>query len=485
MTNNLLSVVLPEVYAQLDFDKNATSGINVDSLSAGNHQKVWWRCSLGHSWDAVVYSRKNNGCAVCAGQRVQSGYNDLETAYPELIESWHPTLNGSLVPSETYKHSMKKIWWHCKHGHEWKTTAKHRTVRGSNCPVCTNRIVVAGFNDLASTNPVVAKQWHPSLNLNLTPEMLTAGSNKKVWWKCKNDHEYQSVISDRNVGKGCGTCANKVLLTGYNDLQTMFPSVASQWHPFKNDLLTAATVLAGSHKSVWWQCKDGHEWKTTIVSRTYGLKGCKYCAGQAAVVGINDLETLNPLIASQWNHGKNGSILLPSMVTVGSNQTVWWICEEGHEWSTTVNSRNVGNGCRICSGAGTSKTQMRWYDALIAHIPDLKHDERILVQWKNHKSMFVDMISVENNVIIEYDGWFYHSGERSGQGLEYHTAHDSIKTLALLDAGYNVIRIREGKLPHLAIQHDRLWQFSYKKGAIKGESIELILGMLVQNNKNH
>ena len=52
--------------------------------------------------------------------------------------------------------------------------------RGNGCPYCANRKVLVGFNDLATVQPLVAKEWHESLNGALTPEMVTAGSHKKA-----------------------------------------------------------------------------------------------------------------------------------------------------------------------------------------------------------------------------------------------------------------------------------------------------------------
>lgn len=481
MSGNLLVKTHPHLYAQLHPTQNAVEGIRIDDLTSGMHRKVWWQCEHGHEWEAVVYSRQTRDCPVCSGRKVQTGYNDLATCYPDLLPEWNHDKNGDLLPLGIYKHSMKKVWWVCEHRHEWKATLKHRTVRGSKCPVCTNRVVVPGFNDLASHNPELSRQWHQSKNGNLTPQMVTPGANRKVWWTCDEGHDFQSVINDRNKGKGCGICSGQVLLASYNDLKTRFPDVAAEWHPTKNDSLAPETVLSGSHKKVWWQCSYGHEWQTTIISRTHAGKGCKFCVGQVAVPGVTDLETLNPMVASQWHPDKNGE-LLPSMVTAGSNQRVWWICEEGHDWATTVSSRKKGSGCRVCKGAGTSLTEKKWYEALQMHIPDLKHDVLLTVSWRKNKDMWIDMFSVTHNIVIEYDGWFYHSGKRSGRSLEWHLNHDSLKTLALLNAGYHVVRIREGELPHLDIQHERLSQFSCKKNGSVDDVVDSISDIF---NKNY
>ena len=86
--------------------------------------------------------------------------------------------------------------------------------RGTNgCPYCGNKKVLAGFNDLASIEPEIAAEWHPELNGALTPEMVTAGSNRKVWWLCPEGHVWRTAISNRTNAKkrtGCPVCAGNV-----------------------------------------------------------------------------------------------------------------------------------------------------------------------------------------------------------------------------------------------------------------------------------
>lgn len=476
-----LQVSHPHIYAQLYDAKNSQDGIDTSQLTSGMHMRVWWQCEQGHAWQAVVYSRIKNECPYCSGRKILSGYNDLQTLAPKVAVQFHPSKNGDLSPSTLSPNSNLKLWWMCTLGHEWETSACKRVSQGTKCPVCTNRIVLPGFNDLAYLNPDLSKHWHPSLNGKLTPQMVTPGANRSVWWLCDQGHEYKSVVTARQNGKGCGICFGQVLLLGFNDLRTRFPAVANQWHPTKNDGITPESVLSGSHKRVWWKCSEGHEWMTTISSRTHANRGCKFCAGQAAVPGVTDLETLNPEVALQWNHAKNGNDFLPSMVTAGSNQRVWWICDQGHEWATTVSARKNGSQCRICVGAGVSKTAWDWYESLAAHISGLMYEKNIEAKWKTHQSMIVDMISFDHNIVIEYDGWFYHSGERSNKSLEWHLEHDVLKTQALLEEGYRVVRIREGKLPYLDLNHVRLFQVSCVKYGQIDDVIKLIMVFLTNS----
>ena len=105
--------------------------------------------------------------------------------------------------------------------------------------------------------------------------------------------------------------------------------------------------MSNSGKKVWWKCSNGHEWQTTISHRTIG-SGCPYCSGLKVIKGENDLQTVNPTLANEWNYEKNDG-LTPLDVRPSSGKKVWWKCREGHEWQATINHRNNGNGCPICA----------------------------------------------------------------------------------------------------------------------------------------
>ena len=108
-------------------------------------------------------------------------------------------------------------------------------------------------------NPALMAEWNWEKNADISPAQLTLFNHKKVWWKCKNNHEYQSTIANRNYGTGCPYCSNKKILQGYNDLQTINPSLASEWNYEKNGELTPTNIAPNSNKSVWWKCQKGHE----------------------------------------------------------------------------------------------------------------------------------------------------------------------------------------------------------------------------------
>lgn len=71
------------------------------------------------------------------------------------------------------------------------------------------------------------------------------------------------------------------MLKGFNDLKTLCPDIASQWHPSLNGALTPEMVTPGSKKKVRWTCENGHSWQTTVHVRSEG-SGCPVCAGKVS-----------------------------------------------------------------------------------------------------------------------------------------------------------------------------------------------------------
>lgn len=189
-----------------------------------------------------------------------------------------------MTPDAFTANSGEKIWWVCRKGHSWQATIDHRN-KGQGCPYCSGRKVLAGYNDLQTINPALAREWDYEKNGTLKPDVFTANSGKKAWWKCSNGHSWQATIDHRNKGRGCPYCAGRYVISGKNDLQTRNPVLASEWNQAKNRDLTPTDVLPNTNKKVWWKCSKGHEWQATINSRNRG-NGCPFCSGRKKTTSL-------------------------------------------------------------------------------------------------------------------------------------------------------------------------------------------------------
>lgn len=138
------------------------------------------------------------------------------------------------------------------------------------------------------------------------------------------------------------------VIKGINDLASQRPDLVAEWDYDKNKDLKPDEVTSGSSKKVWWICNKGHEWQASVSNRAKN-RGCPYCAHKRLLKGFNDLQTLYPDVAKDWDIKKNEPITSAD-VLAGSNKKFWWKCHNcGYEWETSANARTCGHGCPYCA----------------------------------------------------------------------------------------------------------------------------------------
>lgn len=225
------------------------------------------------------------------------------------------------------------------------------------------------FVSLAEARPDLAKEWNYEKNGDLRPEDVSCGSNKKVWWIQYDKSpitgkimklEWNTKIIHRYNGAGNPIKSGHQALKNYNDLASVRPDLALEWNYERNGKLKPDEVSYGSGKQVWWIQYDTNpitgekiklEWKASIDNRVKG-RGNPIKTNKKVLKGYNDLATLYPDLASEWNYDKNGD-LKPQMVACGCVKKVWWVQfaenpETGkimkYEWKAQIKSRVSGVG---------------------------------------------------------------------------------------------------------------------------------------------
>jgi len=284
--DNNLEFLFPKIAAEWHPTKNGD--LRPEEFTAGSGKKIWWICSKGHEYDAVIHKRTSNplrNCPYCSGSRIGND-NNLKHLFPKISSEWHPTKNGDLKPEEFASRSGKKVWWLCpnKHSYDAKISDRTHKVSPKNCLVC---------NSLKYLFPDIVAEWHPTKNGGLKPDEVTYGSGKKVWWLCPKGHEYDTVIVSRTSSNtGCPYCSGREA-TEENNLKHLFPEVAAEWHPTKNGDLKPEDFKSGSNKKVWWICPKGHDYDSSINSRTgKNPSGCRYCSHQTSAPELRILAEL-------------------------------------------------------------------------------------------------------------------------------------------------------------------------------------------------
>lgn len=272
----------------------------------------------------------------------------LSQSHPNLSLLWDYELNGSLTPHDVVAGSAKQAYWICQLGHSTRSPIRVK-VRGSGCGVCSNRILLKGYNDLSTVYPALAAEWNFERNGELKPDEVLAGARATVWWKCANGHEWKVGIYSRNGGKNrCMTCGNRKVATGENDIQTMFPDLIEEWD-FTRNSSHPSSVLSGSQTKFYWICPEQHSYIKTPYNRTVQGQSCPICNGRKILAGFNDFETKYPEKAKLWNNELNGG-LVPSKIASSDRRRFYWDCSTGHVYVSSVSQVVKGYGCGVCSG---------------------------------------------------------------------------------------------------------------------------------------
>eukprot|EP00128_Syssomonas_multiformis_P016281 Colp12_sorted_trinity150504_noHs@12831 len=274
--------------------------------------------------------------------------------FPEVLKQWHSEKNN-IRPEDVAAYSDKKCWFLCDEGHEWQARLRSRTRLGQGCPTC-NRRRATRSNCLLVKKPAVAEEWHHTKNGDLTAKDVSHASKRKVWWQCKEGHEWEAFVSARTIlNGGCPQCYARLrgAPKGQQSFLAAHPDLAQHWHPTKNGLLTPEMVSRASGRKIWWQCsKDQtHEWEATTKNRSMG-SSCPFCAktGPRPLSEMNNLQALYPEVAHEWHPILNGE-LTPDKVAGKAMKKVWWACGKcRHEWQAIVQSRTArGVGCPQCA----------------------------------------------------------------------------------------------------------------------------------------
>jgi len=285
--------------------------------------------------------------------------NRLSKRFPSLCNQWHPDKNGKRTPDNVTCSYTQQVWWKCKKGHEWKGEVNARVIGRRKCPYCENRLADKE-NCLSVTHPELAAEWHPDKNGDLTPDIVTCRVCKKVWWKCKKGHEWESVIRSRcsAIDSGFGICpfCDGRMVSSDNCLAVTHPKLCEEWDYDKNGDITPHDVVFAGHKKFWWKCKKGHSWEASLLAKSNSKIACPYCSGKK-VCKENCLATKSPEKALRWNYFRNGEAT-PENVMLNSTKKVWWICEEGHEWEAGISKKN--NPCPYCEELQSEKNKPLW-----------------------------------------------------------------------------------------------------------------------------
>lgn len=250
LEDNAMLRVRPELFDEWDFDKNSELGYSVYKVTKGSGKVAWWKCmDCGSIYDMRIAERsRGSNCPYCSGHRINE-INCLANQRPDLASEWDYERN-KLTPNDVTCRKNEKTWWICNSCNESLYLSIYERVKfNRGCKECIKKESLKN-NSLAVRNPILASQWHSTLNGELTPKDVLYNESIKAWWKCEKGHKWNIEVFNRHNGSGCPYCSGRCVWVGFNDLWTTHPEVASML--FNND--DGYKYSFGSDQKVDWKC---------------------------------------------------------------------------------------------------------------------------------------------------------------------------------------------------------------------------------------
>lgn len=309
-------------------------------------------------------------------------------------------------------------------------TVKAVRLNPNGCGVCSGKIVIPGFNDALTRLPTIKEIWDYDRN-EKSPQDYTHQSGRKVWVNCpKCEQSTQRRVCDVvRIPNSCSVCSGKSVISGFNDLETLFPDLAKQWSS-NNKKLAAETYPWGRLRGKWFCEVCGGEWETTVGGRVKYRSGCPYCSNQKVLKGFNDLSTTHPFLLTFWDYMKNK--ITPDQITGGSNQKVWWKCGKGHSWKASPSSRydsktRKAHDCNRCSRAKrSSRGEKELYEFCKSLVPTTQSTKTVI------PGIEFDVWIPSLQIAVEYNGEYWHSSQvmKEKYGLNSYQFHLERKSRA-------------------------------------------------------
>ena len=343
-----LATEYPALLNEWDWERNSDK--RPEDFTPRSESKVWWKCQKGHSWQATISNRTRdtrNLCPCCSNRMLYED-NSLAQARPDIAKEWHPFKNAPLTPNDVVAGGYRKVWWVCKHSHEWQTTIGSRVNNGTGCPKCslqTSRIEIAVYSELEALFDDVA--WRERISgyecdVYLRDKHIGVEIDGVYWHRRRPEQELAKSVAFETDGVQLFRLREDGLPL-LSERDVTFKSSEDEFLVISR-LVSSLLRLAEFPEQQSAKLREYINGPGLINETLYR----KLVANLPAPPPGHSLADKHPEIAKQWASDLNAP-LSPEHFRPQANKKVWWRCENGHIWKTTPNIRVFqGTGCPSC-----------------------------------------------------------------------------------------------------------------------------------------
>ena len=363
-------------------DAYADTDIDPYTVAPYSSIMVTWQCKNGHIRDDSFWRIAHSGidCPICKGTKLVKGVNTFADYFPQYIPMYSP--NNIWKPDEIFYDSRRWLKWICNICHGEYGAYVKEIVNGKECPFCSDKYPLPGFNTLAVKHPDIAAIWSDKNEIS-ADETLVNGNY--AIWTCPVCHgNYNAPIKDVVDGKAnCPYCNDRKVLPGFNSLAAKYPDIASMWSN-KNEL--SADQVRPNYKSGIWNCPVCHgNFNAEIIEMVNGEADCPYCNDRMPLSGFNTLAAKYPDIADMWSDQNE----LSSDQVLPNTNIANWTCPicHGDYPARIIEIVNGEANCPYCN----NRKVLPGFNSLADKYPDISK------MWSNQNELSPNQVLPNTN----------------------------------------------------------------------------------------
>jgi len=361
----------------------------LENKYTNDRETIQFTCKYGHRYDTnlfnFIHDKENNRCNICERYTNRKKFSDwcLSEDSGEYGNRLLREFTGEAIDGERYKSgdllltSKIQLKWRCDRGHEfinsiylrtrqvYKKAGTHQTE--STCPYCTGRKVDSS-NNLSTYIDIMhldyIREQFTGLDIQgnrvCNIDDISYKSNKKLKWRCNNNHEYNQTVKEviDNTVKyehACPICRKQLWyyfeydkLHG-DELELEFTGIDGQGK------LVDKFINMVSDKVLKWRCRRGHEWNARLDERVLRFRNaCPICKknGGKFIDWCENNRPYSDLLLSEWaGVDRNGTKHSLMVVDIENGNGMKWVCKKcGKHWYETLLHRIKNrNTCPYCT----------------------------------------------------------------------------------------------------------------------------------------
>lgn len=187
-----------------------------------------------------------------------------------------------------------------------------------------------------------------------------------------------------------------------NTMLKVKPESWIEWDFEKNEDVDIYKITKGVRNNISWICNKGHEWKAVVYSRIGKNRGCPYCTGQKTILGVNDMWTARPDMASMLLNPEDGYKYMSC-----TNVKLTWKCPTCYNIKET-SGNNVAKQGICCSECNDTRSYPEKVMTALLNSLNIEYEFDKSISWSNNKRY--DFYIPSLNTIIETHGKQHYSG---------------------------------------------------------------------------